>query len=676
MNLDTPIAFVRGVGPKLSENFAKAGISTVRDLIYVFPKNHEDYSAPLAIENIKPGKNIIKARAENIQSRRSRKGASITTATLFDDTGKIFATWFNQPYRAKQLSLNCDFYFIGDYDFSFNRFQLLNPKVELVQEEHENNESFISSYSQIQYIKTSTIRKILSNLRPFMKDLEESIPEAIIKRNNLISFSKAIESIHFPESEEQLEEAKKRLSFDEIFQLILASQLNKKENSKLTGYEINFNLNLVKNFIDSLPFKLTDQQKIAAWDVLRDLQSNSPMNRMIQGDVGSGKTVVAAVGILQTVKAGYQCVLLAPTEILANQHAETLSKLYANQNVNIGLLTSKVKSNNRKLLYKSIEDGIVNVIVGTHAVIQDKLKYHNVGLVVIDEQHRFGVSQRQTLVSKSRSMPHVLTMTATPIPRSLALTLYGELDISILSEKPIGRLPIETHLWSEGNRKQLYEKIDKSIDEGRQVYIICSLIDDNPENDLKSVQTEYKKIRESIFKHRRVGILHGKQKSEDKNSVMNDFKNGLYDILVSTTVVEVGVDVPNATIILIEDSERFGLSQLHQLRGRVGRSSHQSYCYLMTQDNKKASKRLLEIEKSNDGFYLAEVDLKIRGPGEIYGKMQHGALNLQIASLADTKLIKTCLKEAKYFIEKEYQLIKYKELSKQVNYYQILTTLN
>lgn len=674
MNLDTPVNYIKGVGPKLAEQFEKARINTVRDLIFLFPSRHEDYSTPESIATIKPGKIIIKAMVEDVTTRRTSRGITITTATIKDKTGKIFATWFNQAYRENQFKSDKEYYFSGDYEFSYNRFQLLNPRVELVS--NNENDNIISSYPQTNYIKTSTIRKILSNLKPFINNLPEKIPDEIIKRNSLISFSDAMSIIHFPESHQSLVEAERRLAFDELFQILLASQLNKKENSKLKGYKISFNQKLIKDFVASLPYQLTASQKIAAWDILKDLDSNTPMNRMIQGDVGSGKTVVAGIASLQAVHERLQVVIMAPTEILANQHAQTLNRLFANHNINVALLTGKVKAKNRKLLYQAIENGEANIIVGTHAVLQEKVKYHNLGLVVIDEQHRFGVNQRQQLVSKSKLMPHILTMTATPIPRSLALTLYGELDISILKEKPVGRLPIETKLWSDGKRDELFSLIDTTIEDGRQAYIICSLIDENPENDLKSVQAEYQKLRQTVFKHRRVGLLHGKLSNEEKSAVMTDFKDGKYDILVSTTVVEVGVDVPNATAIIIEDAERFGLSQLHQLRGRVGRSSHQSYCYLMLKAGKKPSRRLKEIEKSNDGFYLAEVDLKLRGPGEIYGKMQHGALNLQIASLADTKLIALCLKEAKYFVEKGYQLVKYEELSKQVNYYQRLTTLN
>ena len=385
---------------------------------------------------------------------------------------------------------------------------------------------------------------------------------------------------------------------------------------------------------------------------------------------------MAGLVACQAAHAGFQTALMAPTEILAAQHADTLDKFLTPFGIKTGLLTSSVKGKSRQELYRHIAEGHVDVVVGTQALIQESVKFCRLGFVVIDEQHRFGVEQRQQLLGKSEHMPHLLAMTATPIPRSLALTLYGELDVSVLNELPKGRKPIETKIWSPNSRAQLYTKVDAEIAAGRQAYVICSLVDDNQANDLKSVENEYKKLQNSIFKHRRIGLLHGKLKANEKDAVMQRFANGELDILVSTTVVEVGVDVPNATIMIIEDADRFGLSQLHQLRGRVGRSSHQSYCYLVTSNSEKPSVRLRAIEKSGDGFYLAEVDLKLRGPGEIYGRAQHGALNLQVATLADTKLIARAQKEAQYFVKKGYNLLQYKQLAAQVHYYQRLTTLN
>jgi len=482
--------------------------------------------------------------------------------------------------------------------------------------------------------------------------------------------------MHFPETHEQADEARQRLAFEELFQLLLASQLNKQENAKLEGWHIPFNQQVVKEFVAQLPFKLTNAQRIASWDILQDFEKAVPMNRLLQGDVGAGKTVVAGLAARQAAHEGFQTALMAPTEILANQHAETLNRLLSPFNVRVGLLTGSVKGKARAALYEAIKNGDVDVVVGTHALIQSTVEFHKLGFIVIDEQHRFGVAQRQELLKKSHKMPHMLAMTATPIPRSLALTVYGELDISILNEKPANRKDIMTKIWSPNSRAQLYALIDQEIAKGRQAYIICNLIDNNPNNDLKSVEAEYKRLQGSVFKHRRIGLLHGRLIPAEKDAVMKAFSEGKLDVLVSTTVVEVGVDVPNATVMLIEDGDRFGLAQLHQLRGRVGRSEQQSYCYIVPSDSKAPSQRLKEIEKSNDGFYLAEVDLKLRGPGEIYGRAQHGALNLQVATLGDTKLIARAQEAARRFLASGENLLHYTELARQVETYQRLTTLN
>jgi ATP-dependent DNA helicase RecG len=506
--------------------------------------------------------------------------------------------------------------------------------------------------------------------------LPETLPQSIVSNEKLLSRSAAIMGEHFPKTSDDIAKAYERLAFEELFELLLASQLNRQENAKLEGWHIPFDQSVVKAFVEKLPFDLTGAQRRAAWDILQDFEKKTPMNRLLQGDVGSGKTVVAGLAARQAAASGFQSAVMAPTEILAMQHAETLQTLLSPFGIVVGLLTGSVKGTARKNLYSAISDGSVDVVVGTHALIQESVVFHKLGFVVIDEQHRFGVKQRQELLKKSIHMPHLLAMTATPIPRSLALTVYGELDVSILNELPKGRKPIKTKIWSPNSRASLYDMVDEEISAGRQAYVICSLIDDNPENDTKSVQAEYKKLQGARFKHRKIGLLHGKLSSLEKEQVMGQFAAGTITILVSTTVVEVGVDVPNATVMIIEDADRFGLSQLHQLRGRVGRSSHQSYCFLITSTSAKPSERLREVEKSNDGFYLAEVDLKLRGPGEIYGRAQHGALNLQIASLADTKLIARAQHSAKAFIESGEELVHYKELASRVKTYQRLTTLN
>ncbi len=678
MNLATSLEKIKGVGPQTSTQLAAAGLFTVGDLITFLPRAYEDYSHVTRIADIKPGKVTVKARCEKIETRPVRRGMRVTTATLSDDSGKIQAVWFNQPYRATQLKGDGEFFFSGEFEFSYNRYQLTNPSAEKVSEMPVQTDRIVPIYRAVAGLKTALVRKILSELRPLMTMLPETLPEELVKNEKLLNYSDAILGMHFPDTRERIEEARERLAFEELFHLLLASQLNKQENAKLEGWHIPFNQAVVKDFVTNLPFKLTNAQRIAAWDILQNFENKIPMNRLLQGDVGAGKTVVAGLAARQAAHEGFQTALMAPTEILANQHAATLDTLLNPFGVKVGLLTGSVKSKARAALYAAIRNGDVDVVVGTHALIQSTVEFHKLGFVVIDEQHRFGVAQRQELLKKSEKMPHLLAMTATPIPRSLALTVYGELDISVLNEKPANRKPIITKIWSPNSRPQLYALVDEEIKKGRQAYVICNLIDNNPTNELKSVQAEYKRLQGSVFKHRKIGLLHGRLSGAEKEAVMSLFAKGDIDILVSTTVVEVGVDVPNATVMLIEDGDRFGLAQLHQLRGRVGRSDQQSYCYIIPSDSKQPSQRLKEIEKSNDGFYLAEVDLKLRGPGEIYGRAQHGALNLQVATLGDTKLIARAQKAAQGFV-KTYDmnnLLHYEVLDRQVKTYQRLTTLN
>lgn len=676
MNLSTSLEKIKGVGDKTGTQFSAAGLNTVGDLITFLPRAYEDYSHVTRIADIKPGKVTVKAKCEKVETRPVRRGMRVTTATLSDETGKIQAVWFNQPYRAAQLAKGDWFFYSGEFEFSYNRYQLTNPSAEKASDIPAVSDKVVPIYRAVAGLKTALVRKIIAELRPLITMVPETLPDSIVKSEKLLSYSDALLGMHFPDTHENADQARERLAFEELFQLLLASQYNKQENAKLKGWGISFNQSVVKEFVAKLPFALTNAQRIASWDILQDFESQTPMNRLLQGDVGSGKTVVAGLAARQAAHEGFQTALMAPTEILASQHAATLDTLLSPFGVRVGLLTGSVKGKARAALYTAIENGDVDVVVGTHALIQTSVKFHKLGFVVIDEQHRFGVAQRQELLKKSEKMPHLLAMTATPIPRSLALTVYGELDISVLNEKPANRKPIITKIWSPNSRAQLYSLIDDEIKKGRQAYVICNLIDNNPTNELKSVETEYKRLQNSVFKHRRIGLLHGRLAPADKEAVMTSFSKGDLDILVSTTVVEVGVDVPNATIMIIEDGDRFGLAQLHQLRGRVGRSEHQSYCYIVPSDSKKPSQRLKEIEKSNDGFYLAEVDLKLRGPGEVYGRSQHGALNLQVATLGDTELIARAQKAAQQFVKSQQNLLNYEQLARQVETYQRLTTLN
>ena len=680
MKLATPLEQIKGVGPKTAQALAAAGLTTVSDALNFLPRAYDDYSTVVNIADLQPGKVTVKARCESVSTRIVRRGLRITTAVLADKSGKVKAVWFNQPYRETQLKSDAEFIFSGQFGMQYNRYQINNPSVELAKEiaktAAENNSGIQPVYKSIKNLRPKTVQDLMKNIRPIMDFLPETLPENIIRRQKLVSRSEAVKFLHAPKTHEEISRGRERLAFEELFEMILAAQFNKQEQTRLTGWKIPFNKSVVKNFVDQLPFPLTNAQRRAAWQILQDLESDHPMNRLLQGDVGSGKTVVAGLVAAEVAKAGFQTAIMAPTEILAQQHAKTLDELLSPFGVSVALLTGHVKGAARSQLLDNLASGNIDVVVGTHALIQEKVAYHKLGFAVIDEQHRFGVKQRQALLEKSDFMPHLLSMTATPIPRSLALTLYGELDISILDELPSGRQPIQTKIWSPASAPKLYESIENELAKGRQAYVICPLIDDNPDNDKKSVEAEYNKLSKTIFSHRRVGLLHGKLPAEEKAEVMQKFADGELDMLVSTTVVEVGVNVPNATVMLIENADNFGLSQLHQLRGRVGRGKHQSFCHLMMSGHDKPSQRLREIEKSQDGFYLAEVDLKLRGPGEIYGKMQHGDLNLKIASLADTALIARAQVEAERFVKEGQDLLQYNHLAHAVSRYQRLTVLN
>lgn len=680
MKLTTSLEKIKGVGPKTAAALSAAGLVTVEDALNFLPRTYDDYSTAVKIADLQPGKVTVRAHCESVSTRIVRRGLRLTTATLADDSGKVKAIWFNQPYRETQLKNADEFLFSGEFGMSRNQYQLTNPSVEQAREvavdDNSPSSAIVPVYRAVKNVRPKSVLDMMKQLRPFMDFLPETLPPELVSRQKLSSRAEAVRMLHAPSSHDDITRGRERLAFEELFEMLLAAAYNKHEQTKLKGWQIPFDQPTVKKFVEQLPFQLTGAQKRAAWQILQDFEQPHPMNRLLQGDVGSGKTAVAALAAAQAAQAGFQTAFMAPTEILATQHAETLSQLLVPLGVTVALLTGSVKGQARRQLLDQLAAGKIDVVVGTHALIQEKVAYHKLGFAVIDEQHRFGVKQRQALLDKSDRLPHLLSMTATPIPRSLALTLYGELEISVLDELPANRKPIVTKIWSPTSLPKLYETIDAELNTGRQAYIICPLIDDNPDNDKASVEAEFNHLAKSVFRHRQVGLLHGKLSPEEKDSVMRRFAAGEINILVSTTVVEVGVNVPNATVMLIKNADQFGLSQLHQLRGRVGRGSHQSYCHLLMTGHDKPSQRLREIEQSQDGFYLAEVDLKLRGPGEIYGRAQHGALNLQIATLADTKLIARAQEEATAFVQSGTDLLQYTHLARAVAGYQRLTTLN
>ena len=683
MNLNSSLELIKGVGEKTLEKFENANLRTVGDILEFFPRKYEDFASLTDLSEIKPGKVLFKARAEKISIRRVRRGMTITEAILTDGKEKIKAIWFNQPYRVKQLQDEDDFFFSGKFEFNYNRYQITNPSV-MKREELPKNQNFsgedgeiVPIYRQKNGLKTEVIRKTLAELKPLMRILPETLPEIVVRKEKMISRAQAIEWVHFPQTAQQFDSALDRLAFEEIFELILASRLNKIENEQLKSYKIEPKIQDVKNFIEKLPFELTPSQRFTSWEIMQNMAQNQPMNRLLQGDVGSGKTTVAAISALNAVKNGYQVAVFAPTEILAQQLADNFSKTLLWADISVGFLSGKVKGNARKTLYENLKKGNLDILVGTSAIIQEKVEFLNLGLVIIDEQHRFGVVQRQKILEKShQKMPHLLAMTATPIPRSLQLTLFGDLSISILKEKPKGRKPVQTEIVSPASRAPMNLKIKTEISNGRQAFVIVPAISESSNDEIKSVETEFKRLKRD-FKEFRILQLHGKMKPEEKEKVMADFLAKKADILLSTTVIEVGMDIPNASVIMIENADRFGLSQLHQLRGRVGRGGGDAFCYLIMSSNAKPPQRLQEISKTDDGFVLAEKDLELRGAGEIYGKAQSGEINLEFASIGDTKMISRAQLAVDFLFENQKEWQEYlSRKPKSLEKYQRLTLLN
>ena len=700
----------------------RAGIHTVRDLLYYLPRDYENYQAATRIVDLQPGKVIVRGRVTHLSVRHTRRrNFTITEGQVEDDTGAIRVVWYNQPYRAKAFDERKDYYLTGTYDFKYNRYQLTSP-VAVLATEVDSAASFQPIYPAKSTLKPIWFKKILKNMRTEFTAIPDLLPLNDPKPPflTLNARANALYNVHFPENQADVDAARQYLAYEELFELLLAACLNKQENQQLSAQKLPFNAEKTRQFVAKLPFKLTNAQRLAAWDILKDLERPTPMNRLLQGDVGSGKTIVAALAAHQAAQNGFQTALLAPTAVLASQHAEGLSRLLGPFDIKTALLTGSTKD--KPSLKQQIKSGEINLIIGTHALLTDDTQFKNLALCVIDEQHRFGVEQRQKLLMKSQDglAPHLLAMTATPIPRSLQLTIFGDLDISVLNQLPKGRQPIKTTILGENQLKDdLYPILRNHLAAGEQIYWICPLIDDGdgesegassgsfspasgqtytpdggeaaqcmtsgretgntkriPSGSPRSaVITQAKKLRQ-IFPKAHISYLHGKMKPTEKDEVMSRFAQGQSDILVSTTVVEVGVDVPNATQIVIMDAEHYGLAQLHQLRGRVGRGAKPSACYLVTSDENPPSRRLRELERSTDGFHLAEVDLKLRGPGEIYGSLQHGALDLRIATLADTELISAARKQVAEFAKDPQNMVKYQELATAIKRYQQLTTLN
>jgi len=648
LTLETKLSDLPKVGKSTSNKLKKIGLETTIDLIWHLPYRYEDFSNIKPIGDLKINETAtIKGKVELITGRRARhRRLHLTECLISDDTGSIKTIWFNQPYLNKYLNRGDEIYISGKIDDDFHTLQFTNPLWEKT-EQHVHTGRIIPIYPSTQGISQKQLRQMIKIVTPLLENYEDYLPNTITNKYLLPPLNQALHNIHWPKNKNEFLLATKRLQFDELFFISLNQAKNNYELKKQIAPKIPFNQENTKTLVKSLPFTLTVDQKKAAWEILKNIEQPTPMNRLLQGDVGSGKTVVGAIACLNCAVNNMQSVILAPTEILAQQHYQTFLNTLKKFALNICLYTrSQQKLNNEKVkkndLKKAIATGQVNIIIGTHALLQEKINYADIGLIIVDEQHRFGVAQRKKLKDKTKNLlPHFLSMTATPIPRTLALTLYGDLDISLIREKPVGRKKIITKIVAEQNRTLAYQFIAEKIKAGGQAFVICPLIEESDSLGVKAATQEYEKLATKIFPQFKIGLLHGKMKTSAKEKTMNDFKNKQIDILVSTSVIEVGVDVPNANLMIIEGADRFGLAQLHQFRGRIGRSDIQSYCFLFTDNkNTKTLHRLQAMMLYDDGIKLAEYDLKNRGSGEIYGTRQSGFINLKIADLTDITTIK------------------------------------
>ena len=642
---DTPVRYLKGVGPKTAERFEKLGILTLADLLCHYPRRYLDFSRPYSIAEAPLDTECV-VKAEVFAKPAGRilpGGRRMERITAGDDVSSLEVTWFNNPYAAQKLELGQEYYFQGVVTGGMLRRQMVNPQVRT--EMQIQSAPFEAVYPQTEGLTSSAIGKCVRQLLPHAELLPDPLPPAMLQKYRLLPKAEAVRAIHCPKTEEEAFAARRRLIYEELLILQLGIGRMKNRGAAATGAPMR-PLD-PEPFWASLPFSPTGAQRRAAGEILTDMAGDASMNRLLQGDVGSGKTLVAAAAIWACIRSGYQAALLAPTEILASQHAENLNRLLSPFGMRVALLTGGMKAAVRRTTLTAIREDQADLVVGTHAILSEGVAFARLGLAVVDEQHRFGVRQRGMLAEKAEN-PHLLVMSATPIPRTLGLLLYGDLDISILDELPPGRKPVKTRCITGKKRRDLYGFLDREIGAGRQVYIVCPAIEDTPDGGLNAVKTYYEDVAKALLPERRVGLMHGKLKPKEKAAVMEDFKEGRLDALVSTTVIEVGVDVPNATVMVIENAERYGLSALHQLRGRVGRGAAESWCFLVSDNaGENVQKRLKFLCSTNDGFAVAQYDLETRGPGDFFGSRQHGLPTLQIADLMnDTRTLHAAQSEA------------------------------
>ena len=657
MDLNTGLDKIYGIGPSIYKKLQKLGLHKVEDILFYYPFRYDDYSQ---IKKIKDLNNEETATVQGtitlIHNKRAKtRRMNITEALLEDDTDQINIVWFNQPFIIKNIKAGDKIFISGKVKKTLLGYSFVSPSYEKVKEKTTHTARMVPVYPSTERLTQKQIRYLTKACLPATYLVKDWLPEKILKEEKLLILDEALRQIHFPDNQEKLKKARQRIAFNEIFTLISLAKSIKRDNQKSRALNMGFQEEKIKKFVDSLPFKLTKDQKKCAWQIFQDLEKDIPMNRLLEGDVGSGKTIVALMSAYNTILNQKQVAFMAPTQILAKQHFETLIKYLKKENITSTLFTNQerkiynrkkkiAQTLSKKKLIEEVNKGKIDFLIGTHSIINKDINFKKLGLIIVDEQHRFGVNQRHELLNKSKikESPHFLSMTATPIPRSLALTIYGDLDISRIKEKPANRKEIITKLVEPKNRTKAYEFIYQQIKKGRQVFVVCPLINESDKLGVKSVTTEYEKLNNEIFPNLEIGFLHGKLKENEKKEVLDKFNDNQIKILVSTSVIEVGVDYPNATIMMIEGADRFGLASLHQFRGRVGRGEYQSFCFLFTDNTSFKTKQRLEVlTKTTDGFKLADADLKFRGSGDIYGTTQSGFLGqIKIANLSDLELNK------------------------------------
>ncbi len=649
--LAQPVEQLRGVGVRLAELLNKLGVFTIQDALYLTPRRYDDFTLLKPIHRLRPGEIVtIIGTIWDVRARRTRTNTLALHAVITDGTGKIQATWFNQPWLTNKLKVGMQIVLSGKVEQYLGHLTLHAPEWEPLSEELLKTNRIMPVYPLTKGLSSSRIRQIMRDaVEEWSPRMPDPLPESIRIRRELLALPEALQQVHFPDSQNSLRQARQRLMFDELLLLQLGMLTQRREWRENPALPLPAGPDLLPRFMAALPYQLTGAQQRVIGEIIADIGRDLPMTRLLQGDVGSGKTVVAAAAMVTAAAAGAQAALMAPTEILAEQHFKSLQALLAPLEVSVRLLTGSTPAAVREALAEELLSGQAQVVIGTHALIQPAVMFQRLGLVVVDEQHRFGVDQRKALRDKGPAghSPHLLAMSATPIPRTLALSLYGDLDLSVLDEMPPGRQEIKTRWLRSHERERAYAFVRGQIEKGRQAYIICPLVEESDSLDEKAAVAEHHRLQTQVFPDLRLGLLHGRMKPADKEAVMHDFYDGNIHILVSTTVVEVGVDVPNSTVVLVEGADRFGLAQLHQLRGRVGRGEHASYCLLVADSVQNDSlERLRALEQTNDGFLLAEKDLELRGPGEFFGRRQSGLPELRLASLLDAPLLEMARAEA------------------------------